>query len=192
MSKPFMRIPAAERAHRTAGAASGDLGSVETLGSSLLANQVDHQISGLITQGAFGIRVMRLIHQVAYQAPGRLRRPSPRLSQPVQQTTAHAVGVAPSLVTAVYARHLAATQRPDGHWVTMNARPPQSSSSVTVTAVALRAIQLYGHPSLATETKARIERIAGVKPRDTEEKAYQLVGLQWAALNADCGPHSAV
>jgi hypothetical protein len=66
----------------------------------------------------------------------------------------------------------------------MDARPPQSSSSVTATAVALRAIQLYGHPSLATETKARIERargwLAASKVTDAEERAYQLFGLQWA------------
>lgn len=107
----------------------------------------------------------------------------PALDDGYMLLAAHAVGVAPNLVAAVYARHLAATQRPDGHWVTMDARPPQSSSSVTATAVALRAIQLYGHPSLAAETKARIERaqdwLAAVKARDTEEKAYQLFGLQW-------------
>jgi len=108
----------------------------------------------------------------------------PALDDGYMLLAAHAVGIAPSLVTAVYARHLAATQRPDGHWVTMDARPPQSSSSVTATAVALRAIQLYSHPSLATETKSRIERargwLAAVKARDTEERAYQLFGLHWA------------
>ena len=40
---------------------------------------------------------------------------------------AHAVGVQPNLVTAVYARRIATWQRPDGHWSTGDARPPQSS-----------------------------------------------------------------
>jgi hypothetical protein len=60
---------------------------------------------------------------------------------------AEAVGVRPSLVTAVYARLLAARQEPDGHWETSDARPPQSYSPFTATAISLRAIQIYAHPS---------------------------------------------
>jgi len=60
---------------------------------------------------------------------------------------ANAAGVRPSVVTAVYARLIADRQEADGHWETTDVRPPQSYSPFTATAVALRAIQLYGHPA---------------------------------------------
>jgi ankyrin repeat protein len=97
---------------------------------------------------------------------------------------AHAAGVAPNLSTAVYARHIALLQRSDGHWWTGDQRPPQSYSAVTATAIALRTIQIYSHPSLAADTKARLQHaaswLAAVSPRDTEERTYQLYGLFWA------------
>ena len=39
---------------------------------------------------------------------------------------AHAAGVKPTLVTAAYARRIADWQRADGHWPSLDARPPQS------------------------------------------------------------------
>lgn len=100
---------------------------------------------------------------------------------------ADATGVRPSVVTAVYARLIAMRQKPDGRWVTGDARPPQSYSTVTATAVGLRAIQLYSHASLAGDTKARIQRagawLASSSPRDTEERTYQLLGLWWAGAD---------
>jgi ankyrin repeat protein len=100
---------------------------------------------------------------------------------------AHAAGVAPNLSTAVYARHIARLQQPDGHWWTGDQRPPQAYSAVTATAIALRAIQIYSHPSLAADTKIRLEHaarwLAAVSPRDTEERTYQLYGLFWAGAD---------
>jgi ankyrin repeat protein len=100
---------------------------------------------------------------------------------------AFAAGVRPSLVTAVYARHVAAAQKPDGHWVTFDDRPPQSYSAVTVTMLGIRAIQLYSHPSLAEDTKARVAKartwLESYAPRDNEERADQLFGLAWAGAD---------
>ncbi len=97
---------------------------------------------------------------------------------------ADAAGVRRSLSTAIYARFIALHQMPDGHWVTIDERPPQSASFVTATAVALRAVQLYGHASLASDTAARVGRartwLASQHPRDTEERTHQLLGLHWA------------
>lgn len=111
----------------------------------------------------------------------------PALDTGQQLIAAEAAGIRPSLVTAVYARHVAAHQKPDGHWITGDVRPPQSNSSFTATAIGLRAIQLYGHASLAADTKARIERarawLASNTPRNTEERTYQLLGLAWAGAD---------
>ncbi len=99
-----------------------------------------------------------------------------------------AIGVRPNTSTAVYARFIATRQTPDGHWVTIDQRPPQSYSYITATAVSLRAIQLYGHPKLAADNRQRIERarawLAAQHPRDTEERTYQLFGLHWAGASA--------
>lgn len=109
------------------------------------------------------------------------------MSDGYQLLAAHAAGVAPNLTTAVYARHIALRQQSDGHWLTADQRPPQSYSAVTATAIALRAIQLYSHPSLAADTKARIQRaahwLAATAPRDIEERTLQLYGLWWASAD---------
>jgi ankyrin repeat protein len=97
---------------------------------------------------------------------------------------ASAAGVRPSVVTAVYARHVAGRQMADGHWYAFDNRPPQSESKFSVTALTLRALQLYSHPSLAADTKARVEKarawLDSHKPRNTEDRTYQLFGLLWA------------
>jgi ankyrin repeat protein len=99
-----------------------------------------------------------------------------------------AAGVRPNLTTAIYARFIASRQRPDGHWVTIDQRPPQSYSYITATAVSLRAIQIYGHQKLAVDTRQRVDRarawLGSQRPRDTEERTYQLLGLYWAGASA--------
>ena len=98
---------------------------------------------------------------------------------------ANSAGVLPSLVTAVYARLIAARQEADGHWETTDVRPPQSYSPFTATAIALRAVQLYGHPSQKADSETRAARarswLVSHEPRATEERVYQLLGASWAA-----------
>jgi ankyrin repeat protein len=105
----------------------------------------------------------------------------PALNEGWGLTAASAVGVRPNLVTAVYARLLAARQEPDGHWETGDERPPQSYSPFTATAIALAAIQEYGHANLKADTRARVAQartwLLSNKPRNTEERAFQILGL---------------
>jgi ankyrin repeat protein len=100
---------------------------------------------------------------------------------------ADAAGIRPNLVTAVYARLIAARQEADGHWEPVDARPPQHYSPFTDTAVVLRAIQLYGHPSLQSDTRARLNRarswLLTHTPRVTEERVFQLLGSYWAGAD---------
>jgi ankyrin repeat protein len=111
----------------------------------------------------------------------------PALDNGYHLVAAEATGVRPSVVTAVYARLVANRQQPDGHWATGDIRPPQSYSTFTATAIAVRAIQLYSHPNLAVDTKARVERarswLAANQPRNTEERTYQLLGLSWTGAD---------
>ncbi len=100
---------------------------------------------------------------------------------------ADAAGVRPNLVTAVYARLLAARQEQDGRWETGDLRPPQSYSVFAATAISLRAIQLYGHASQRAAIEARTARaknwLLSHQPRATEERAFQLMGAKWAGAD---------
>ena len=102
---------------------------------------------------------------------------------------ANAAGVRPSLVTAIYARLLAAHQEADGHWETADERPPESYSAFSATAVSLRAIQLYAHPSQKADVAARAMRariwLLSHQPPATEERVYQLLGAYWSGADPE-------
>jgi ankyrin repeat protein len=101
---------------------------------------------------------------------------------------ANAAGLRPSIVTAVYARLLAARQEVDGHWETADERPPESYSPFTATAIALHAVQLYAHPSQKAVIEERTARartwLLSHLPRATEERVYQLLGASWAGAES--------
>jgi len=111
----------------------------------------------------------------------------PAMSDSYGMIAASAAGVHPSLVTAVYARLLAARQEADGRWESVDERPPQSYSPFTATAVTLHAIQLYSHPSQKADIQARAARarswLLSHQPRATEESVYQLFGASWTAAD---------
>jgi ankyrin repeat protein len=111
----------------------------------------------------------------------------PGMSDGYGLIAADAVGVRPSLVTAVYARWIATHQEPDGHWETIDERPPQSYSPFTATAVSLAAIQRYGHASLQSDTQARLARarswLLSHTPRTTEERVSQMFGARLAGAD---------
>ena len=94
---------------------------------------------------------------------------------------AGAAGVRPSLVTAVYARLLAARQEPDGHWETGDERPPEAYGPFTATAISMAAIQENGHASARQDIQARVQRARGWllshTPRNTEERTFQIFGV---------------
>ena len=105
---------------------------------------------------------------------------------------ANAAGLDRSLVTAVYARHIAARQEPDGHWETGDVRPPQAYGPVTATAISLAAIQEFGHDKLKADTQARVARarawLLAYTPRNTEERAFQIFGVCVAGEHQSVAP----
>jgi len=111
----------------------------------------------------------------------------PGLSDGYGLLAADAVGVRPSLVTAIYARLIATHQEPDGHWETMDERPPQSYSPFTATAVSQAAIQRFSHASMRADTQARVERartwLLSHTARTTEERAFQVFGARLTAAD---------
>jgi ankyrin repeat protein len=97
---------------------------------------------------------------------------------------ADAAGVRPSLGTAVMARLLMARQNRAGDWPSHRQRPPSSYSNVTFTALGVRAIQLYAHPSQKTELAEHVALarrwFLAHHAVDTEERTYKLLGLKWS------------
>jgi len=112
----------------------------------------------------------------------------PSMDYGMSLVAAHDAGVPASLSTAVYANLIASRQRPDGRWITIDVRPPQSHSEFTATAIAMRAVQLYMPARRAGEVPNRVARasawLAAAEPRTTEDRVFQLRGLAWAGMDA--------
>src|SRR5262245_38860821 len=95
-----------------------------------------------------------------------------------------AAGVRPSVATAVMAGILTARQNREGHWPSHRQRPPSAYSDVTFTALGVRAIQLYSHPTEKAEVAKHValarKWFVSHRAVDTEERTYKLLGLKWS------------
>jgi hypothetical protein len=96
----------------------------------------------------------------------------------------------PAIATTDQSIHLLAViQDGDGRWPTVATRPPMQASDVASTALVIRAIQHYGWPGRKAEFDVAVDRarkwLWTVKAETTEDAAYQLLGLHWAAEPAD-------
>ncbi|HET9833694.1 MAG TPA: ankyrin repeat domain-containing protein [Vicinamibacterales bacterium] len=111
----------------------------------------------------------------------------PAVDDAYRLIAADAAGVRPNLTTSVMARLLIARQNRGGDWPSHRQRPPSSYSNVTFTALGLRAIQLYSHPSQRTEMMKHVALartwLETHRPVDTEERTYQLLGLKWSGAD---------
>ena len=90
----------------------------------------------------------------------------------------------PDAATDAMARFLKNHQRPDGSWIIFAHRPPMESSDIEVTVNSMRAMQLYAPSTQRAEYDRAIrlaaDWIATAKPRNNEDRAFQLLGLAWA------------
>ena len=107
----------------------------------------------------------------------------PAIDDGYRLVAADAAGVRPSLGTAVMARIVAARQNRAGDWPSHRQRPPSSYSNVSFTALAVRGVQLYSHPSQKAKVAGQVALarrwLESHPPADTEERIYQLLGLKW-------------
>jgi ankyrin repeat protein len=107
----------------------------------------------------------------------------PAIDDGYRLVAADAAGVRPSLGTAVMARIVAARQNRAGDWPSHRQRPPSSYSNVSFTALAVRGVQLYSHPSQKAKVAGQVALarrwLESHPPVDTEERIYQLLGLKW-------------
>lgn len=100
---------------------------------------------------------------------------------------AYETGVPPGLTTALTAKLIAGLQRPDGHWTTLDNRPPEGESAISATAISARALSLYAPPAMRTKLDAQVTLARGwlqrAKPQSTEEFSYRLAGLAWTSAD---------
>jgi N-acyl-D-amino-acid deacylase len=91
----------------------------------------------------------------------------------------HASGWPADQTTADLVQYLLKTQRLDGHWPIGTNRPPLEYSDFTSTALAVRALGLYGD----SESRQRVIRarqwLEGAKVKTHEDKVFHLLGLKW-------------
>jgi squalene cyclase len=86
--------------------------------------------------------------------------------------------------TDAMVRFLKGQQRADGHWDLLAHRPPIESDELQVTALSMRAIQLYAPAAQRAHYEPTIARaaewIAKAEPRSTQARAFKVLGLYWS------------
>ena len=79
---------------------------------------------------------------------------------------------------------LAGRQHTDGSWTAFGHRPPLEYSRISATALALKAMQLYGPPGMKAQLDQRIDKarqwLLAAKAESTSDRSFRLLGLAWA------------
>jgi ankyrin repeat protein len=90
----------------------------------------------------------------------------------------------PDAATDAMAHYLKTTQTPEGRWGIVAHRPPMESNDIEVTAVSMRALQIYGpkarRPEYEKAAQSAAAWLAKAQAKTTEERAFQLLGMGWA------------
>jgi squalene cyclase len=102
-----------------------------------------------------------------------------------------AAGYPADRATDAQALLLLRRQSPDGRWPLATLRPPIESNDIEVTAMSMRAVQLYAprtdradsdYAKAIARARGWLASTTGVT---TEERAFRLLGLFWAGANRD-------
>lgn len=90
----------------------------------------------------------------------------------------------PDRLTDALVQYLVVRQEPEGYWDTLGVRPPHDYSDFTYTALAVRGLEHYSPPGRRSELRTILQRarewLTRSEPRDTEDRAFQLLGLGWS------------
>ena len=97
---------------------------------------------------------------------------------------------APTPLTDVMVTYVANFQRHDGSWWLGGiARPPLEEGPIARTALALRAMQVFGTPAMKSDFDRRIALARGflstAKASSNDEMAMQIAGLHWAGADGE-------
>ena len=96
--------------------------------------------------------------------------------------------VPPTLNSDAIVIGLASHQLTDGSWgIGADIRPPLTGSAISSTALAIRGLREYAPLSRRDEMNARVSRalafLKSAEPRDTQDRAFKLLGLIWAGVS---------
>ncbi len=95
----------------------------------------------------------------------------------------------PNEATDAQAIWLKRRQAADGRWPIATIRPPIESNDVAVTAISMRALQVFAPPSRRVEYAAAVDRarawLTTAQADETEERAFRLLGLTWSKAPRD-------
>jgi ankyrin repeat protein len=98
---------------------------------------------------------------------------------------------APDAATDALARFVKRRQFADGSWHLQSPRPPIESSSIAMTAVAIRSLDAFAPAPLKAEYAQSVRRgaawLGSATPQSTEDHAYLLLGLAWARERGAAG-----
>ena len=96
---------------------------------------------------------------------------------------------APDAATDAQARWLKRRQAGDGRWPLATLRPPIESNDIEVTAVSMRALQIFAPPTQRVEYARAVDRarawLTTAEAVVAEERAFRLLGLRWAGASTD-------
>lgn len=90
--------------------------------------------------------------------------------------------------TDAIVEYLLKRQAADGHWNASSNRPPSEASAVTTTWLAASGLKSFGAKREKETGQAigkALEWLRGVKPKDTEDRAFRLMGLRTCGGSAD-------
>ena len=80
-------------------------------------------------------------------------------------------------------------QAADGRWPVTTIRPPIESNDIAITALSLRALQVFAPASQRVEYAKAVDRARAwltlAHAEETEERAFRLLGLSWAGAPRD-------
>ena len=123
------------------------------------------------------------------------RRESAALGVEIQNTASNILtGLAaaeypPDVTTDVMAYFLKGRQSADGRWRNffVDHRPPVQHSDLEATATAIRALRVYAPVPRRSEYERAVRRattwLIAARPRAIDERAWQLMGLEWAGID---------
>lgn len=124
--------------------------------------------------------VMNLFRPIREQMEkGVVNLPNPGISVSYALLGLEAEGYATDETTSAMLASIIRTQLPDGSFPVLPARPPMEASSISATALSVRALERFG-----TGVEERIARasdwLKNAVPSNQEERSMKLLGLAWA------------
>jgi hypothetical protein len=144
-----------------------------------------------INEAAATQRASGAAAQFSSTAPRLLeRQDGPTVDIPLYTLSAFAsAAYPPDRATDALMFNVLAQQRREGNWHLGGIpRPPMEDGDFFRTALAIRAMKVYGFPGRAAEVNDRLKRamawLQQARPITTDDRAFKLLGLKWGSSEA--------